>query len=170
MSTFIYYISYQWVWFLFVWFDSLCPINNISAIKGRVFLGWTSSKLGLLFLLKDTTQWRRWGSNPRPLGVESSTLLLRSRQWVWKVKSLLRLSAGVQDHLSISWSLVCWATKSYMLAQSFIIQASRWENKIENHFCLFLTKTYVVGAQNNRLNETVVMSTQNTCWYWWVRQ
>ena len=27
----------------------------------------------------------------------------------------------------------------------------------------FLTKIYVVGAQNNRLNETVLLSTQNTC-------
>ena len=27
-------------------------------------------------LLKGTTQWRRWGSNPRPLGLESSTLPL----------------------------------------------------------------------------------------------
>ena len=49
----------------FVWFDSSHPINNLSVIKGRVFLGWTSTKLGLMFLLKDTTQWRRWGSNPR---------------------------------------------------------------------------------------------------------
>ena len=47
-----------------------------SVIKGRVFLGWTSSKLGLMFLLKDTTQWRRWGSNPRPLGLDSSSLPL----------------------------------------------------------------------------------------------
>ena len=29
-----------------------------------------------MFLLKDTTQWRRWGSNPRPIGLESSTLPL----------------------------------------------------------------------------------------------
>ena len=61
---------------LFVWFDSLRPINNLSVIKGRVFLGRTSTKLGLMFLLKDTTQWRRWGSNPRPFGLESSTLPL----------------------------------------------------------------------------------------------
>ena len=63
---------------LFVWFDSLHLINNLSVIKGRVFLGWTSTKLGLLFLLnfKDTTQWHWWGSNPRPLGLESSTLPL----------------------------------------------------------------------------------------------
>ena len=57
---------------IFVWFDSLRSINNLSAIKGRVLLGWTSTKPGLMFLLKDTTQWRRWGSNPRPLGLESS--------------------------------------------------------------------------------------------------
>ena len=35
---------------LFVWFDSLCPINNLSVIKGRVFLGWTSTKLGLMLI------------------------------------------------------------------------------------------------------------------------
>ena len=61
---------------LFVWLDSLRPTNNLSVIKGRVFLGWTSTKLGLMFLLKDTTQWCRWGSNPRPFSLESSTLPL----------------------------------------------------------------------------------------------
>ena len=30
---------------LFVWFDSLSPINNLSVKQGRVFLGWTSTKL-----------------------------------------------------------------------------------------------------------------------------
>ena len=34
----------------------LRPINSLSVIKGRVFLGRTSTKLGLMFLLKDTTQ------------------------------------------------------------------------------------------------------------------
>ena len=51
---------------MFVCFDSLHPINNLSDIKGRIFLCWTSSKLGLMFLLKDTTQWRRWGSKFEP--------------------------------------------------------------------------------------------------------
>ena len=60
-----------------VWFESLRPINNLSVIKGQVFLGWTSTKLGLMFMLKDTTQWRQWGSNPRPLRLMSSTLPLR---------------------------------------------------------------------------------------------
>ena len=31
---------------LFVWFDSLRPINNLLVKQGRVFLGWTSTKLG----------------------------------------------------------------------------------------------------------------------------
>ena len=31
---------------LFVWFDSLRPINNLSVKQGRVFLGWTNTKLG----------------------------------------------------------------------------------------------------------------------------
>ena len=30
-------------------------------------------------------------------------------------------------------------------------------------FSLFLIQTYVVGTQKNRLNETVLLSTQNTC-------
>ena len=62
--------------FLFVWFVSLRPINNISVIKWQVLLGWTSTKLGLMFLLKDTRQWRQWGSNQQPLGLQSSTLPL----------------------------------------------------------------------------------------------
>ena len=30
---------------LFVWFDSLRPINNLSVKQGQAFLGWTSTKL-----------------------------------------------------------------------------------------------------------------------------
>ena len=68
---------------LFVWFDSLRPINNLSVIKGWVFLGWTSTKLGLMFLLKDTTQWRRWGSNPRSRVKHSATEPVRSHRMHW---------------------------------------------------------------------------------------
>ena len=35
---------------LFVWFDSSCPINNLSVKQGRVFLGCTSTKLGYMYL------------------------------------------------------------------------------------------------------------------------
>ena len=35
---------------VFVWFDSLCPINNLSVKQGRIFLGLTSTKLGSMCL------------------------------------------------------------------------------------------------------------------------
>ena len=41
---------------------------------------------------------------------------------------------------------------------------------IENYNFHFSTKTYVVGTQKNRLNETVLLSTQNTCFNWLVRK
>ena len=55
---------------LFVFFDFLCLINNLSVIKERVFLGWTSTKLGLTCLaqghnavtpvrLEPTASWSR---------------------------------------------------------------------------------------------------------------
>ena len=34
---------------------------------------------------------------------------------------------------------------------------------LENHFCSFSTKTVVVGTRENRLNEMVLLSTQNMC-------
>ena len=34
---------------------------------------------------------------------------------------------------------------------------------IEKYFLYFSSKTYVVGTQKNRLNETVLLITQNTC-------
>ena len=49
--------QYSWHWFplikrriFYVWFESLHPINNLSVLKGWVFLGWTSTKLGLMCL------------------------------------------------------------------------------------------------------------------------
>ena len=38
---------------MFVWFDSLRPINSLSVMQGRVFLGWTITKLGKGVLLED---------------------------------------------------------------------------------------------------------------------
>ena len=40
----------------------------------------------------------------------------------------------------------------------------------KKYFSYFTTKTYVVCAQKNRLNETVLLNTQNTCLNWWVRK
>ena len=38
------------------------------------------------------------------------------------------------------------------------------------HISYFLSKTYVVGTQKNRLNETVLLSTLNICLNCWVRK
>ena len=37
-------------------------------------------------------------------------------------------------------------------------------------FSYFSTRTYAVGTQENRLNETVLLSTQNTCLNRWIRK
>ena len=42
--------------------------------------------------------------------------------------------------------------------------------RIGKLFLYFSSKTYVVGTQKNRLNERVLLSTQNTCLNWWVRK
>ena len=42
--------------------------------------------------------------------------------------------------------------------------------RIGKLFLYFSSKTYVVGTQKNRLNETVLLSTQNTCLNYWVRK
>ena len=40
----------------------------------------------------------------------------------------------------------------------------------QNLFSYFSTETYVVGSQKNRLNETVLLSTQNLCYNWSIRK
>ena len=105
----------------FVWFDSFRPINNLSVIKGRVFLGWTSTKLGVMFLLKDRTQWRRWCSNPQPFGLESSTLPLShsvvNQMWYFELRDV-------------------WASFRYIYRVVFEnVQKGIW-NRSENVACL----------------------------------
>ena len=67
---------------LFVCFDSLRPINNLSVKQGRVFLGWTSTKLGEMCLAQgpqgsDACEARTWG--PRSRVKHSTTKPLRSQ-------------------------------------------------------------------------------------------
>ena len=57
-------MTFKLHWFIIL-FDLILyvPVNNFSVMSGQVFLGWTSTKQGLMCLLKDTMQWRGWGSN-----------------------------------------------------------------------------------------------------------
>ena len=44
------------------------------------------------------------------------------------------------------------------------------EYMVKNYFSYFSSETYVVGTQKNRLNETVLLNTQNICLDLWVRK
>ena len=52
--------------------------------------------------------------------------------------------------------------------KTFWIRA--WECVTGKYFSSFSTKTYVVGTQKNRLDETVLLSIQNICQKVWVRK
>ena len=54
-----------------------------------------------MFLLKDTTQWRRRGSNPLPLGLKSSTLPLRSL--LFKIKETKTNKTVFWKHNLLFW-------------------------------------------------------------------
>ena len=105
-----------WEICLFVWFDSLCPINNFSAIKEQVFLGWTSTKLGSMcliwimlscvFIIVFCT-WMMicllvWLDSLRPINYLSVTL-------GWVLLSLTSIKLGLmclaQGHNTLWWGL-----------------------------------------------------------------
>ena len=62
-----------------------------------------------MFLLKDTTQWHRWGSNLRPFGLESSTLPLSHcapTSWylcTLKIQIILHINTVWSESLFYSW-------------------------------------------------------------------
>ena len=69
----------------FIRFDSLRPINDLSVEQGRVFLSWTSTKLWLMFLLKDhntVTPVRLESTAPRSRVKHSTTEPLRSHHFL----------------------------------------------------------------------------------------
>ena len=61
--------------------------------KGTGLLGWTSSKLGLMFLLKDTTQWRRW------ISISSQALYHWATALPHQVEMMLHLICSTESFL-----------------------------------------------------------------------
>ena len=93
---------------LFVWFDSLRPINNLSVKKGWVFLGWTSTKLGLMCLAQGHSVMmpvRLEPAAPRSRVKHSTTELLHSHavliwiQTVWHSNSVPGHSNSVTERI-----------------------------------------------------------------------
>ena len=70
--------KYCMVCFLFVWFDSLRPINNLSVKQARVFLGWTSTKLGLMCLAQGPQRSDAGEARTRGLSVSGQALYHRA--------------------------------------------------------------------------------------------
>ena len=61
---------------LSVWFDSLCPINNLSVEQGQVFLGWTSTKLS-----KDKSDLLKDHNAMTPVRLEPTAPLFRVKHY-----------------------------------------------------------------------------------------
>ena len=59
---------------IFVWFDSLRPINNLSVKQGRVFLGWNSTKLRWMCLAEGPQRSDAGEARTRGLSVSSQAL------------------------------------------------------------------------------------------------
>ena len=77
----VYNVQVCGLQFVFVLFDSLLPITNLSVIQGRVFLGRTSTKLGLMCLAQGhnaVTSLRLEPAAPRSRVKHSTTEPLRS--------------------------------------------------------------------------------------------
>ena len=66
--------------YLFVWFDSLRPINNFSFKQGRVFLGWTSTRLTSSILLKNPLHWSSRYSSFETCLCQNRKILV---PWIW---------------------------------------------------------------------------------------
>ena len=75
----------------FVWFDSLRPINNLSVIKGQIFLGWTSTKLRINVLAQGynaVTLVRLEPAAPLSRVKHSTTEPMRFLDKLWKTKTI----------------------------------------------------------------------------------
>ena len=79
----------------FVLFDSLRPINNLSVEQAQVFLGWTSTKLGLMCLAQGPQRSDAREARTRRPSVSSQALYHWATVLPWQVCTF------VQAYLSL---------------------------------------------------------------------
>ena len=77
----------------------------------------------------------------------------------WQQKNMKNLPGGKVNIALWSVLFLVWA----IILSGPQIRVRNWKL-----FSYFSTKTYVVGTRKNRLDETVLLSTQNTCLNWWI--
>ena len=143
-------------------------------LSGQVFLGWASTKVGFMFLPKDTTQLRWRGSNPRPLYLELSTLPLSH------CAIFIIYHTHVTNFIKHSMSLNQMATTDKIRKQS-LTYISLWApGQIQNNFPQYalnqncpnssalLNKKATRGLRRKSLNN--IASWENICvklfWNW----
>ena len=59
--------------------------------------------------------------------------------------------------------LEAWSDKLMPSDMNLVFSRSLVKSAYQKFISYFSTKTYVVGTQKNRLNETVLLSTKNIC-------
>ena len=107
---------------LLVWFDSLRLFNNLSVKQGRVFLGWTSTKLWLMCLAQGPQRSDAGEARTRGLSVSSQALY----HWatalpIWVIVTLCQVQLAMWlfnnslscDSLSDEYSVFLWLLVTY---------------------------------------------------------
>ena len=141
----------QKIFCLFVWFDSLHPINNLSVMYGQVVLGWTSTKLGLMCLAQGHNAMTRvrlqpmaprsWvkHSTTEPLRSRTRRLIRRSKLWLAGKGLTLYLLVSSTDKFykqfgPRSCPTNCWAWSGYNLfdTQMVFLKGLFWKKSAED--------------------------------------
>ena len=101
--------------FLFVCFDSLRPINNLPVKQGRVFLGWTSTKLGKICLAQGPQRSDASEARIREPSVSSQALYHRATALLSSLvtnKTVVVHLCGINQGNILIWlQIVDWVVK-----------------------------------------------------------
>ena len=99
--------------------------------------------------------------------IRVGTVLFAKTEMVYRERNTIYFGSYNLLHLKI-YNGPFQVYVSNQMEESISVYRVKSECETDNYFSYFSTKTYVVGTQKNRLNETVLLSTQNTCLKGWV--
>ena len=102
---------------------------------------------------KTTTQWRRWGSNPRPFGLESSTLPLSHCA---PSEHLYRLTRAFNARIPKGWMYIKWRLQPNFRPLAPLVTSS-WMFKWS--FC-----AYVISTKSLVLSQFIQWNTDSDVW------
>ena len=116
---------FSYMFCLFVWFDSLRTINNLSVKQGPVFLGWTSTKLGYMCLAQRPQRGDPGEAQTRGPSVSSQALY----HWPTALHLVISMYSKtcLKGHSKIYKTMVLMENGSLMKVES-IAECSPWSN------------------------------------------